>query len=108
MIEDDAMTDAATFAENLATAVELLDHHAVARACEACDRAFVAVTRVDFDHVDALRVFADPESVTGDADAWTIDARLRIDTDCDESNPMVGVSGRMFPGRIEITSIVRI
>lgn len=88
---------------HVADALELVTEETLAQACQP---SWLAVTRVDPGHADSLRVFADDETITGTADAWTIAARVRIDTDCGESNRQVMISGCMLPGRIELTSVV--
>lgn len=89
--------------EVVEAAVDLMDEHALEAVCEP---NFSDVMRCGYTHVDELRVFTDPDTITGTREGWTIQARIRIDTDCGESNRQVLISGRTFDGRTELTSVV--
>lgn len=85
-------------------AVDAMDHYAIAPHCE---NGFLAVTGCNLEIVDECAIFSDPDTFQRTADGWTIEARVRLDTDCGESNPVVRIAGRTLPGLTEIVSVTR-
>jgi hypothetical protein len=101
-----------TLGDGLADAVDEalgeITEHELVRRCDALGISFRETMGLSFGEVDELRLFADTDTFAGAMDAWTIEVRARIDTDCGEFNARIAVAGRTLPGITQLTGITRI
>lgn len=103
-----AGTLGAGLSEIVESVLQDLDEDDLRRICHRIHRDFQSVAGVPHGMVDELRVFPDVDTLTGDADAWTMRARIRVDTDCGEDNVTVVFAGLTLPGRSTVTSITNV
>lgn len=101
-----------TLGNGLADAVDEalgeIEAHEFVRRCDALGVSFRETMGLSFGEVDELRLIADTDTFAGTMDAWTIEVRVRIDTDCGEFDARILVAGRTLPGITRITGITRI
>ena len=103
--EDDAEHP---LAELVAGIIEGLSDEAFADACDASvDGNFRALTGWSVRDVDALWIRACRCTFRGSADAWTIEVRLGVDSDCGNRDHDLVFAGACSLGVTRFDSVVR-
>ena len=92
-----------TVADLVADIIDNLSNEAFEAACNG---SFRSITHWNVQDVDALWINANPSSIKGTVDAWTIEVRLGVDSDCGKADYDLIVSGGLTLGRTRFDSVV--
>ncbi len=104
VLDEDADHPLAATVEGI---VDGMSNEAFAAACDGADEgSFRRITGWNVRDVDALWIRADPSTFRGSADAWTMEVRLGVDSDCGQRDHDLTISGACTLGVTRFTSVV--